>query len=168
MIVDELRMLVTGRSNGQIRCVLSSDIPCKRDGAPYADFDEPSDPGAAVWWVDGSGDLCAIACDAWNRVSANFRAIALNIHHMRAVQRTKATQILAKMTQSFKVPLLASVNPESECPPCARVLGFDRWPVTQSELSRRLRELVKTSPNADEESLKNVTNAYHQCLQLVG
>lgn len=168
MILEELRLLVSGRSTGRISCQLSSNMITKRDGSFFANPDEPVDPGAAVWWLDHAGELCVIACDAWNTVQGNFRAIALNIRHMRAVQRTKATQIFGRMQQSFRIHTLAAENPVHEKPPCAQVLGLERWPVARDELNRVFRQLAKArhpDRGADEAEFKQISDAYAECLQ---
>lgn len=130
-----------------------------------------------MWWLDSSGDVCAIACDAWNTVQGNFRAIALNIHHMRAVQRTKATQIFARMTQSFKVHALASANPIPTRPKCAEVLGLERWPVSKDELDTAFRRLARSvakkhhpdnPDHEDPEVLSRISGAYAECIGQLG
>lgn len=176
LILEELRLLITGRSSGQIRCTLSSDMITRRDGTFYTNPEEPRDPGAAVWWVDARGDLCAIACDAWNTVQGNLRAIALNIKHMRAVERTKATQIFARMTQNFKVHALAAMNPVPTRPKCADILGLEAWPVPreviESAYRQRARKLAKTDhpdvPGSDPTKLVELSGAYVECCQLAG
>jgi hypothetical protein len=151
--------------------MLSSDMITRRDGSFYTNPEEPLDPGAAVWWIDSSGETCAIACDAWDTVQGNFRAIALNIRHMRGVQRTKATQIFGRMQQSFRIHTLAADNPISTRPKCAEVLGLERWPVPRDELDTVFRRLAKVRhpdrPGADPEHFSQLSSAYAECAALL-
>src|SRR5262245_28779592 len=54
--------------------VLSTNIPLKRDGMPYAGQKEPQDTGVAVYF-ERRGRQMVFACDKWNRVQDNMRAI---------------------------------------------------------------------------------------------
>lgn len=168
-IIAELRMLITGRSAGNIRCMLSSNMVTRRDGSFYSNPDEPKDSGAAVWWIDNTGATCAIACDAWTTVQGNFRAIALNIRHMRAVQRTRASQIFGRMSQSFRVHTLVANNPISR-PDCADRLGLPQWPVSRDALDAHFRKLAKTTHpdcGVDDQEFKEISRAHAECARLL-
>lgn len=163
-------MLVHGRATAKLKCQLSSDMLRKRDGEFPIDPVEPKDPGAALWWIDQAGDLCVIACDAWDTVQGNFRAIALNIRAIRALHRTKATQISGRVQQSFRVPMLAASNPIPPKPPCAEVLGLAHWPVEKDELDRTFRRLAKAKhpdPGGEEVAFKRLSSAYAECVGLL-
>ncbi len=144
LIIDELKLMVTGRVSGYVPMVLSSDIPVKRDGTPYADYDEPADPGAAVWWVDRNQETRAIACDRWNTVAGNFRAIALSIQHLRGLERTGASQIFERSMQNFRVPKLPGGLANTR-PWWCETLGLDHWPASHHEIQDAYRTLVKTT-----------------------
>ena len=70
----ELRLLKASK------IVLSSNVPLRQDGLPYADYARRriDDPGVAVYFVRG-GDQQMIACDSWDRVSDNIRAVGLTV-----------------------------------------------------------------------------------------
>jgi hypothetical protein len=171
LIIQELSVMVTGRTLGVVRCQLSSDMRTKQDGTFYANPDEPTDPGAAVWWIDHAGELCVIACDAWNTLQGNLRAIALNIRHLRAVQRTRASQIFGKMAQSFRMHALMSENPAPRKPPCIEVLGLERWPVSRDELNVHFRGLTKMrghpDQGGDENRFRELSEAYAEATRLL-
>lgn len=62
--------------------ILSTNIPVRRDGMPYATAKEPADPGVAAYFKR-KGQLICIPCDAFDRVWKNIRAIGLSIADMR-------------------------------------------------------------------------------------
>lgn len=81
-ILAELqRMRVRGRD-----VIVSTNTRLRQDGIPYAHQSAPADPGAAVWFTL-SGEERVLACDRWDRVEHNLRAIALHIAAMRGQDR---------------------------------------------------------------------------------
>ena len=64
------------RKRGSARIVITSDLPVRNDGLPYANA-SCSDPGIAVWWVE-KGRERVMACDRWPSVAFNLRALDCN------------------------------------------------------------------------------------------
>lgn len=64
--------------------VLSSNVPLRRDGLPYAAQREPDDPGVAVYFM-WQGKQMTFACDRWDKVKDNVRAIGKTIEALRGV-----------------------------------------------------------------------------------
>jgi DnaJ-domain-containing protein 1 len=79
-LLNELRLI------GAKNLVISSNVPLRQDGLPYAKYKEPDDSGIAVYFQikDKSYALC---CDRWLKVKDNLRAIGLHIAAMRGQQR---------------------------------------------------------------------------------
>lgn len=79
-LLNELRLL------GAKNIIISSNVPTRQDGLPYARPKEPDDPGVAVYFKikDKSYALC---CDRWRKVKHNLRAIGLHIATMRGMER---------------------------------------------------------------------------------
>lgn len=79
-LLKELRLL------GAKNIIISSNVPTRQDGLPYARPKEPDDPGVAVYFKikDKSYALC---CDRWRKVKHNLRAIGLHIAAMRGMER---------------------------------------------------------------------------------
>jgi hypothetical protein len=75
-LVKEVR-LSAGRD-----LILSSNVPLRRDGLPYANTREPADPGVAAYFVRKGQQVC-IPCDTYDRHWKNIRAIGLSIKDMR-------------------------------------------------------------------------------------
>ncbi|MBH8565899.1 DnaJ domain-containing protein [Nostoc sp. CENA67] len=79
-LLNELRLL------GAKNVIISSNVPLRKDGLPYANFKEPDDTGVAVYFSlkDKSYALC---CDRWLKTKDNMRAIGLHIAAMRGMER---------------------------------------------------------------------------------
>lgn len=79
-LCDELRRL------GADDVVISTDVPIRRDGMPYASAALPKDPGCAVYFTLKRKPM-ALACDKYTRLPDNMAALAAHIDALRAIQR---------------------------------------------------------------------------------
>lgn len=119
--------------------VLSTDIPLRRDGRPYLNWRNPDDPGVAVYFVR-NGKQHVIACDAWEHVKDNLRAVGLAVEAMRALERSGASGILDRAFSGFQ----ALAAPEQITPSRSWwvVLGVERdAPIDDCE--RKARKLMQ-------------------------
>jgi hypothetical protein len=66
--------------------VLSTNIPLKRDGMPYAGQKEPDDRGIAVYFTLKGQQFC-FACDRWDKTGDNIQAIRHTISALRGIDR---------------------------------------------------------------------------------
>lgn len=80
--------------------VVSTNVQLRRDGLPYADAREPDDPGAAVYFNRRKKPY-VIACDTYNRVKFNLRAIGATVEALRAIERHGASQMLEQAFSGF-------------------------------------------------------------------
>lgn len=79
--------------------VITSDLPTRNDGLPYADG-RATDPGIAVWFVlDGHERV--FACDKWRSAAENMQSIALSIEAMRGLTRWGASDIVTRAFTGF-------------------------------------------------------------------
>jgi hypothetical protein len=155
---------------GALQVVLSSELPCRIDGIPYANYLEPKDPGVAIWWIDTKDETRVIACDAWDKVTANFRAVALTIKALRDIERTKASQILERTMQSFKVYQLPSK------PWFVDTLELPTWPASIEDVNESYKlKAVAIQRGANllpdfttDESLKQLGQAKSEALRALG
>lgn len=74
-----------------IRCApraiaVSTNVAVRLDGLPYSNQRAPDDPGAAVYFPMG-GRPTVLACDRWDRVEHNLRALSLHVAALRALDR---------------------------------------------------------------------------------
>lgn len=94
-IMHELRLL------GAKLPVLSTNVPLRRDGLPYAGGSELlPDPGVAVYFTL-DGKQMSLACDLWVRVSDNLRAVELTISAMRGMDRWGVSDMLNRAFSGF-------------------------------------------------------------------
>lgn len=72
---------------GGRRAIISTNIPLKRDGLPYADSrSNVADTGVAVYFDYKKRQMC-FACDRWWKAEDNMQAIAKTIAALRGVAR---------------------------------------------------------------------------------
>ncbi len=104
--------------------IVSTNVPLRNDGLPYADFARRriDDPGVAVYFKR-KGDQQVIACDTWERVHHNIRAIGLTVGGLRAVQRAGASELLNRAFTGFKA--LPAIGGTSGGPAWWDVLGCE-------------------------------------------
>jgi len=120
-LFDELRRL------GARNVVLSTDIPVRLDGLPYANRAESGDPGAAVYF-QWRGKPFVIAADSYRRTWENVKAIAKTIEAMRAIERHGASQILERAVAGFTAlpPGSGAAPEEAPSRPWWEVLGIPK------------------------------------------
>jgi hypothetical protein len=81
--------------------VISTNMPLRRDGLPYAGIKPPEDPGVAVYWSTQAFKDRAIGCDKWDLLHDNIHAIGLAVQALRAIDRAGASQILERAFSAF-------------------------------------------------------------------
>lgn len=143
--------------------VISSGIPLRRDGFPYAGWREPDDPGVAVYWTQ-KREPRVMACDYWRTVRENLRAIGLSLEGLRAIERAGASQILERAFLGFAA-LPASTTGRH----WRQVLGLDGdRPMTNVDIERAFRAKAATAhPDAggNNEAFHELTAAREQALR---
>lgn len=123
--------------------VISTNVPLRRDGLPYADYREPKDPGVAVYWdrrnSAGQWESRVIACDVWRTVRENMRAVGLTLEAFRMLERTGVSEVLDRAYSGF-----AALPPPADH---WSVLGLERG-ASADDIRRRQRELaIKHHPD---------------------
>lgn len=81
--------------------LISSNVPLRRDGLPYSSTREPEDPGVAVYFQNGDKQM-VFACDQWDRVKDNLRAIAKTIEALRGIDRWGASDMMERAFSAFE------------------------------------------------------------------
>jgi hypothetical protein len=114
-------LLAEIRRMGGAGVILSTNIPLRNDGLPYANSREPNDPGVAVYFRYQKRDLC-FACDAYTSVRENAYAIAKTVEALRGIERWGASDMMERAFRGFAA--LAATSQESwdivlECEPSA-------------------------------------------------
>lgn len=118
--------------------VVSCNVRPRLTGLPPGGA-APSDPGVAVYWEDVKGRPRVMACDAWESVRGNVRAIAITINALRQIERSGASQLLERAFTGFAA-LPADASPSA----WRTVFGWpDGEPVTLETVSTRYRTLAR-------------------------
>jgi hypothetical protein len=105
------------RLSGGTGLVLSTNVPLRRDGLPYANSRDPEDPGVAVYFTRKGQQVC-VPCDSYDRVWKNIRAIGLSIKDMRGPEMRGC----AAITDAAYTGFLALPAPNA--PPVAQPWGW--------------------------------------------
>lgn len=94
-LLAELRRL------GACYVVLSSDLEVRKDGLPYATQRAPTDTGVAVYF-NLDKEQYVFACDRWDLVEDNVRAIGKTIEALRGIRRWGSGDMLRQAFRGFK------------------------------------------------------------------
>ena len=110
--------------------ILSSNIPLRRDGLPYAGQANPEDPGVAVYFRLKNKPM-VFACDQYITATDNLYAITKTIEALRGIKRWGASDM---MERSFS--------------------GFAALPPAKSEVKMEWWEVLGVLKNATPEQIK--------------
>lgn len=150
-LLDELRKM------GARYVVISTDVPLRRDGLPYADGD-PKDPGVAVYF-DLDGEQHVLACDRWDRVRMNTQALALTVDALRGLERWGSTDIMRRAFSAFEMLAAPIVTPRS----WREVLDIRDWQTanmaTVRESYRQLAKLCHPDVGGDHAAMAELNAA---------
>lgn len=120
---------------------------------------EVRDPGVAVYWTHKDGSPRVMACDHWQRLRDNVRAVGLTIAAIRQIERCGATGLMDRALDGFKA------LPEAGT--CWRVLGVPEGS-GRDKLTARFRELAATlhpDRGGDAVTFAQISEAYHEALE---
>lgn len=82
--------------------VLSTNIPLRNDGLPYASAKEPQDTGVAVYFTYKNKPMC-FACDRYRLTKENIHAIGLTVQALRGIERWGASDMMERAFRGFAV-----------------------------------------------------------------
>jgi hypothetical protein len=109
---DLLRSLALLGGTGVI---ISSNLPLRQDGLPYANCSEPVDPGVAIYFdrrIKGERKPYTIACDTYRKTGENLRAILVTVEALRDIDRHGASTMLEQAFAGFAaLPAAGDVKP---------------------------------------------------------
>jgi DnaJ-domain-containing protein 1 len=94
-LLRELRLL------GAKDVIISTNIPLRRDGLPYARRRAPDDQGVAVYFKWEGNDQC-MPCDKWRTIAENMQAIRKTIEALRGLERWGAKEMVNAAFRGFK------------------------------------------------------------------
>jgi hypothetical protein len=129
-IVKELRLL------GARDVVISTNVPLKQDGLPYANFKSLQDTGVAVYFTYEKEQM-VFCCDKWKKVEDNLTAIKKTVNSFRMMPEWGVSDMLKRAFTGFKTLPAASVAKE-----WWQVLGVPQIS-TKDEVSKAYKNLAK-------------------------
>jgi hypothetical protein len=149
--------------------IVSSNVPPRNAfGTPRNDGATIGDPGVAVYWSTTAHGARVVACDKWNSVRDNVRAIGLALDGLRAMERAGATQIMDRAYEAFGALPAAPAAPVAR--PWWEVLAFPQALIahlTVAVVEARYRELAtKAHPDrgGSNEAMAELNRAREQAL----
>jgi hypothetical protein len=97
-IFKQLRLMLSWKDRENV--ILSTNIPLKNDGYPYANYKQLSDKGVAVYFRYQNTDT-VICCDKWDKIEDNLWAVAKTIESMRAIDRWGVSDFMKRSFTGF-------------------------------------------------------------------
>lgn len=100
-LVRALRQLQAEvRRLGGFNLVVSTNIPVRQDGLPYANYRKPDDRAVAVYFSHKQRSMC-FACDKWDLVEHNVYAIVKTIEALRGIERWGTGEMVEQAFSGF-------------------------------------------------------------------
>jgi hypothetical protein len=157
MLVAEVNRL------GACNLIISTDVPTRNDGLPYANMREPNDPGVAAYFQN-EGEPFVIACDSYDRVAANMRAVGATIEALRAIERHGSASMMAQAFTGF-----AALPPARIAEPSWwEVLGVDSGATFEELRDARDRLAMRAHPDmvgGNHEEMARINRAYERACE---
>ncbi len=154
-LLHELELL------GAIGVLISSNVPLCQDGLPKGTYTEPVDPGVAVYFKLKE-KVFALACDKWNWVQDNMRAIGLHVAAIRGMQRWGVGELEQAFAGYEALPPSASKSkPKNEW---WEVLGIAKS-ASGKEIKEAYLNLAKIhhpDNGGDNQKMIEINSAYEQ------
>lgn len=85
---------------GAANAIITSDLPVRHDGLPYATNRLDGDPGIAVWFVLDDKER-VFPCDKWRSHAENMQAIAKSIEALRGLERWGVGDVVTRAFSGF-------------------------------------------------------------------
>lgn len=145
--------------------ILSTNLPLRRDGLPYADAKTPEDSGVAVYFKYKKKPM-TLACDQYFRVSENARALAMTIEALRGIERWGASDLMERAFRGF------TALPEKAGEYWRDILGFEpERKVSSDEVEtafRRLAHVAHPDKGGTLEQWQQLVNARENAMKDLG
>lgn len=148
---------------GAKNVIVSSNIPLRKDGRPYANQARPTDAGVAVFFTRKGNDQ-VIASDRYPTIGENMRAIGKTIEAIRGIARWGTSQMVDAAFRGFAA-LPETTSGESWW----KILGVE-YDTEREVIDRAYRHLVKEhhpDRGGDREQFERVERAYREALEAI-
>lgn len=166
--IDDLLSDLESWGANEVRLETGAQHQKRNPNRPYARA-RPDDPGVIVYF-SRQGNQYAIACDKWDNLRDNIRAIGKYVAHKRMLPKYGITTAEAE----FETARLPPGNPDAEAivtdppsPPAHEVLGVSEdAPVDVVRgAARALKARHHPDRGGDREQFKRVVDAEQQLLE---
>lgn len=157
-IEDEVRRL------GGTDLVLSTNLQLRIDGFPRSGQPDPIDTGAAVYFTR-DGKQLVFACDRYNSVRQNLRAIGLHLCALRGMERWGVGTLDQAFAGYMALPETAGEDP------WWKVLGCEDPPASPLQLEHAYREAARRAhpdTGGSHDAFVRVQRAFEEGLRVVG
>lgn len=145
--------------------ILSTNIPLRNDGLPYATAREPEDSGVALYFKYKGKDMC-FAADRYKYARQNIHAISLTIAAIRAIERYGTSDMMERAFRGF------TAIPEATGEPWRMVLGFSPTEtVTTDAVDSKFRQLAHWAhpdKGGTSEQFQRIVNARNDARRALG
>lgn len=95
---------------GGHNAIVSTNLKLRNDGLPYSQQRQPEDTGVAVYFTFKGQQKC-FACDRWEKMEENLRAISLTIGALRGIDRWGSGDMVEAAFRGFEaLPAPSSSN----------------------------------------------------------
>lgn len=140
---------------GAREVIISTNIPLRQDGYPYANFKRPEDMGVAVYFKKDGKSMC-FSCDRWKRIEDNMYAITKTIDALRGVARWGSGDMVQAAFTGFQ-----ALPPPG--PTWRDVLGYPPGvPVRREDVRHLYRKARSTAHGLGAEAFQKVESAWRQ------
>ena len=153
ILLNELNLL------GAKNVIISSNIPLRNDGLPYALTSQPIDCGIVAYFYLNGNHQC-IPCDKWNRTQDNLWAICKTVNALRGLDRWGAKEMVNAAFRGFKALPEARSN-------WKKILKLGSTP-TEEEIKNSYKKLCKIyhpDMGGSAEKFVELSNAYKEALK---
>jgi hypothetical protein len=142
--------------------VLSTNIPLRRDGLPYANQPEPEDTGVAIYFIWKKRQMC-FTCDRWDKTKDNIQAIKHTISALRGLERWGTGDMVEAAFTGFE----ALPPPTSNTSWC-EILGIDKNSTLETaEIAfRRKAKIAHPDKGGSQGEMSALNNAIKEARQL--
>lgn len=147
------------------RIVISTNLPLRNDGAPYATarIARDTSPGVAIYFTR-KGKAYVFACDKFLRIEDNMRAIYYTVEALRTMQRMGASEMMERAFVGFAAlpPAGGEQKHWASVLELGLAVGYVKDP---NEVKRAYRMLaVKHHPDngGDTETFARINRAYEE------
>lgn len=167
-IFSELNLLLDYNERKTI--VLSTNLPLRLDGIPYANMAQPQDKGIAVYF-QYKNESVVLCCDKWNKVEHNMWSVAQTINALRGIERWGVSDFLKRSFTGFN-----TLPPKQEKKEWWLVFKYQSkpgtaswdWEGVQAQYKSLAKQYHPDVAGGSTELFQELNNAYEEATKYFG